>query len=551
MKKNIIFNITKQVRVDESPFGIVIYIYKDRNNILVEDMVTGKCIQASSYDIGTYLKLENIQTEWKRSFNNSYTRTNNNNVEHFMPLYMEENRYATLTFDIISRMRPTFRTRRVKHPPESRYEIIVINNNEPICGEDDADLKTYNELYKNVKDFETDNFKLEMVDNDRESFYDENFNLIKAPRITCRLPMFQIYSLLSPNIKNEHNDIIRFGYRQDLTVIKIKNKFYRFPYGNISTNDHMCLGSYEYETSETQPESIQDFAYIRMITSRFNGDYIPNIQFNNHIPSCFDINVLREKVKDNNFNFSFMDALFYISQCESVDDINLNMFILTPSIPRAILDFERKLLNKPEDPESLWYAEESTEQGDIDVELVRNPEAGFERGNIETVRNPEFAVPAEVAQVHNELQERLAQNNELRERLAQVGITEIPGGTLNTLIGEALHERIEQYAFNPNHNDLPGIHEYAMRFVNPGPIGTIPITVTVGPEEIIRTDVPQSPTDVGFNNMRGITQTNRYSTNGYTELQANHDRRILEQNMMDDREGEENDTNRESTVTSQ
>ena len=42
MRKNIIFNITKHVKVDESPFGIVIYIYKDRNTILVEDMISGK-----------------------------------------------------------------------------------------------------------------------------------------------------------------------------------------------------------------------------------------------------------------------------------------------------------------------------------------------------------------------------------------------------------------------------------------------------------------------------------------------------------------------------
>ncbi len=594
MRKNIIFNITKHVKVDESPFGIVIYIHKDRNCIFVEDMVTGKCIQASSYDIGKYLKLDNVQTEWKRSFNHSYTRMQNSNTEYFMPLYMETNKFATLSFDIVSRLKPDFRTKRVPNPSDvNRHrgrEINMVNN-----GEEEPDrsggtgnhLKTYNELYEKVKDFETDNFKLIMIANEKEKVYDENFKLINSPHITCKLPMFQIYTLLIPTITTESK--ILFGYRQELTVIKIKDRFYRFPYGNISSNDHMCLGNHSYSYSKTQPDSIQDAAYAGIITSVFNGDYNPNIKFNNQIPSCFDIDILREKVKHDDFEFSFMDALFYLSQCESIEDLNLNMFILTPSIPKPISDFERKLLNKPqdEDDEPIWYQEETTEDlqnEDRPADPIRNPEAGFERGNIGTVEEirvrdelRDHAIIQEPPENHQRYYPgyithtaatatTIYTTDEIRNQQAQ--------NFLENLTGEQLRECADQVGFNLNQTNIPGLHEIALRFVSPGPIEAIPLNFVVG--EQIRTDVPQ-PQNIPINDSTGVQDGQHFDGEGRLvtsveelheqaldqQLQAqlpqditinNHDIRTIYltealASHINNTEGEENDTNRESTDT--
>ena len=576
MRKNIIFNITKHVKVDESPFGIVIYIYKDRNTILVEDMISGKCVQASSYDIGKYLRLDNVQTEWKRSFNHSYTRMQNSNVEYFMPLYMETNRFATLSFDIINRMKPDYRTKRVPDPSDVRVrgrEINVVNN-----GEEEPDrsggtgihLKTYNELYEKVKDFETDNFKLEMIENEKEKVYDENFELIKSPYITCRLPMFQIYALLIPSIHNESN--IRFGYRQELTMIRIKDRFYRFPYGNISSNDHMCLGNHSYSHVKNQPDSIQDAAYAGMITSVFNGDYMPNIKFNNQVPSCFDIDVLREKVKNNDFAFSFMDALFYLSQCESIEDLNLNMFILTPSVPKPISDFERKLLNKPqdEDDEPLWLPEETTADPN-DTVPIRNPEAGFEQENNEL---PEFVVPVEGIRVRDELRDHTL-NHLPREVLSRynpeshghVSTTAtiyantstnstytIQGGTLENLTGEELQERVEQFGVQDGqHFDSAGTLITSAEQINVHvrehiPVEEINLNFTV--EELHEQALDQQlqaeiPQDININD-------HERRTIDLTEALANPIRNTEDLVWpINNTEGEENDNNRESTITNQ
>ena len=343
MRNNISYNIVKKVRVENSPFKIAIYIYKNQNKILVENLETGRCVEADSHTVNSYLKIQDIETAWKRSFDHSYVRYSKNNPEYFMPLYQETNRFATLRFKIVSRCAPQFRTIRVPHPTDSNRTVQQVDNTE--VESTVSPLKPYNVLFKNIKDFETENFKLEMEDDDYYNICDENFEKLKTPYIECRVPLFQIYATLSPKIDlNHYYSNGHFNYEQSLTVTKINDKFYRFPYGNTKDTDNVCLGSQNLGQYK-QPDSIQEVAYLYMVATHYNGDYTPHLKFNNDIPTTLDIDWIREKVNKNEFEFSFVDALFYLSQCETVEEVNLNMFILTPNIPEEIMDFEKKLFN--------------------------------------------------------------------------------------------------------------------------------------------------------------------------------------------------------------
>ncbi len=383
MRKNITYSITKKVRVDNSPFKIAIYVFKDRNRILIEDLETGKAIETNSYSINNYINLGKTETDWERSFDNTYIRFHEGRPEYFMSYYPESNRYVNLTIDIIKKMCPFFTNKEVMNPTTNRRVIMIDNEITPEKKEE----KTYNFIFKNVKDFEVPNFKLEMVESERTIFVNEDFTPIKIPQITCRVPLFQIFSILKPNIHiYEYEQKAYFDHNHSLTVMKMDNKFYRFPYGNTSDSDQLCLGGYSVPQKNTQPDSIQDLLYAQIITTIFNGDYTPHVKFNNQIVTTFDIDWIREKINKDDFKVSFMDVLFYISQCETLEEINKKLFILSPNIPKSILEFESKLLK------ILNPARAEEEQATFEGQIVTDDE--IEPTGPETARmNFRFVAP--------------------------------------------------------------------------------------------------------------------------------------------------------------
>ena len=381
MRKNITYNITKKVRVENSPFKIGIYVFKDRNRILIEDLETGKAVESDSYSINNYIKLGKTETDWERSFDNTYIRFHEGRPEYFMSHYPEQNRYANLTIDIVKKMCPFFTNKEVMNPTTNRRVIMIDNEITPEKKEE----KTYNFIFKNVKEFEVPNFKLEMVESERTSFVNEDFTPLKIPQITCRVPLFQVFSILKPKIHiYEYEQKAYFDYQHNLTVTKMDNKFYRFPYGNTSDSDQMCLGGYSVPRKNTQPDSIQDLSYAQIITTVFNGDYNPHVKFNNQIVTTFDIDWIREKINKDDFEVSFMDVLFYISQCETLEEVNKKLFILTPNIPKPILEFESRLFKILNPARAEEVAQESFTIGIEEAEPTEaEPDpAGFVPGHL-------------------------------------------------------------------------------------------------------------------------------------------------------------------------
>jgi len=340
MYKSVTYNITKKVRVENSPFKIGIYVFKDRNRILIEDLETGKAIETDSYSIGDYIQLGEAETDWERSFDNTYIRFHEGHPEYFMHHYPEQNRYANLTINIIKKTCPFFRTKEVTNPTTNHLDLMIDHEITPEKTED----KTYNYLFKNVKNFEVANFKLEMIESEQTIFVNEDYTCLKIPQITCRVPLFQLFSILRPKINlYKYEQKVHFDYRHSLTIMKIDNEFYRFPYGNTSDIDQMCLGDYIVPQKNIQPDSIQDLSYAQIVTTIFNGDYNPHVKFNNQIQTTFDIGWIREKINKDDFEVSFMDVLFYLSQCKTLEEVNKKLFILTPNVPKQILEFEAKL----------------------------------------------------------------------------------------------------------------------------------------------------------------------------------------------------------------
>jgi len=74
-----------------------------------------------------------------------------------MPLFSEDVRFATLTLLINGAMLPNFKTIRKTHPGLDLPVFVVDNSAEDY-------ESTYNYLCKNIKEFETDNFKLRFKD---------------------------------------------------------------------------------------------------------------------------------------------------------------------------------------------------------------------------------------------------------------------------------------------------------------------------------------------------------------------------------------------------
>ncbi len=328
MKKTIDIDIIKSKYVKKSPFKFIIYVLEDSTNIIIENAQKGKAIITDAHHIQNIIRLSDIKTNWIKSFDDSFIKFNNDRIYYFMPLFPEDVRFVTLTSIINSTMLPNFKIVRKTHP-ELGLQVAVIDNSS-------EDYKsTYNYLFKNIKEFETDNFKLRFKDsikNEINKIYDENFIPIKEIEITYTVPILKLYMILSPMFSSQ-----RYDFNNTLIVMRYKNKFYRFPYGNVNNGDWLCFGRENTELKK-QSISIANFCYYQIITTIFNGDYSPLIKFNNKIQTTLDIDWINNKISKNDFELSYVDVLYYLSNCKKIEDINFQLFLLSPNVPKEILE---------------------------------------------------------------------------------------------------------------------------------------------------------------------------------------------------------------------
>jgi hypothetical protein len=320
-------NVYKLVETKNSPFDIVVYIFDNGQRVLVENPRIGKTVISDIYTIQKLFHLTEKKTEWLRTFDGQYVKFEIDTVFHFLPLFYESVRYPVLTFEIFNYNTPSFRTINKKIDGH----IVKCIDNEIIDGSYEKTKETtYNYLFQNVKPFKTNNFQLEFEEEPRRNtYYEDGVTFLPSIKITCKVPVFQLYTIIHQDIRCDDS----YRYLCKLLIMKINNVFYRFPYGNIFNDDNICMGYNLNRTSKEEPRSIADVCYSHIITSSFNGDFAPMINFDNKVPISLDIEYIREKISQNDFSISFIDTLLYLSSCKNPNDINLNLFLQSPNVP--------------------------------------------------------------------------------------------------------------------------------------------------------------------------------------------------------------------------
>ena len=328
-KTSIVLNVYKSIETKNSPFDTIIYIFDNGEKFLVEDPRMGKTVLTNMYEIQKLLHLTEVKTNWLRTFDGQYIKVEGNTVFHFLPLFYEQVRKPILTFNLSNRNVPKFRT-------IEKYingKTIRCLDNEIDGTSNKTKETTYNYLFQNLKPFKTNNFELEIIEDiSNLIYYEDGITMLPRIKITCSVPIFQPHAILYQNLRNSETYGEKYGYTCNLLVMKINDTFYRFPYGNIYQDDRMCFGNNSNCVLE-EPPSIAEVCYSHIITSEFNGDFDPMINFNNSVQISLDVDYIREKISQDDFSISFIDVLLYLSSYEDPRDINLNLFLQSPNIP--------------------------------------------------------------------------------------------------------------------------------------------------------------------------------------------------------------------------
>jgi hypothetical protein len=260
-------------KITKNPFKYIIYVFKN-NNILVEDPQkhTRKIIE--NRDVNKYIRTTTEATNWYTCFKDLYIKLNNKKLIRLFPLFNEPVRYVSLTF---------------------KYHLII--------------YKEDNWINKSANNFKIQVFK----DND-----DTN-NKIKNIIITTNVPLFQTYCMLD-------NRTLKL-------FIKIKNKFYRFPYGNIFSDNSMCISLDKslFELGSENFEKIKESLLTNIIISPFNNDINRYCKHDSYSKTTLDLKTITDNVNNNKFNNTFIDILYYLSQTP-LESININLFHETNEI---------------------------------------------------------------------------------------------------------------------------------------------------------------------------------------------------------------------------
>jgi len=327
VKIPIIYNKLTQKNVKNTPFETIIYVRDDNSSFLIEKPKIGKTVIADILKIKQLLRIMYPTTDWEKTINDQYISLNQNRIYHFLPLNNDIFKRVILTFNILKNSEPYFRTTLTSAGPAVDNSII---QDQP-----ETEFQTYKYLFKNIRPFKTDSFELELIEpkSNHDIIFDEDGEPIKKIQITCKVPIFKLYCTCFKQING--------STYCEMIVMRYNNVFYRFPYGNVYNDDRMCFGTNI--QLDTNGAKVEDIIYSNVVTSIYNGDFSPFLNFNNAIPTTLDIDWIREQINVDNFKMSFIDVLLYLSTCEKPEDVNMKIFLKSPNIPQKIQeDFDRE-----------------------------------------------------------------------------------------------------------------------------------------------------------------------------------------------------------------
>ena len=291
-------DILKQINTDCNLFDLIIYVLANSNSILIERPKDHKIWQTSAYNIGEYIRVKKVKTDWVRHIDGSYTKFDQDILHHIVPLRNEFGFYN------------------IKH---------AIN----------VSMKNYRLL----RTFTNPNFKLTKTI--RKNTKLNQFIL----SFDAAVPIWPLWALVTSNMKLKEP---KFNLKR--LFMKIDDVFYRFPYGNVNGNDKVCTGA----GNKGDFKSVEDI-WFNWITTTFNFDYKHNIKPNSLymkkdkkgddnrlIPVTYDleyINMILHTSEDPVEKVSIIDALFYMSNIEDTRHIDFSkIFFKHPGIPEKVIE---------------------------------------------------------------------------------------------------------------------------------------------------------------------------------------------------------------------
>ena len=271
-KNTLNFEYYKRVNTDNTPFKLILYLYKNSLNLLIEDPNTSKMYLTDQYDLQKFIKVKEIETPWIKTIDGSYIKYTTKEIYQVLPIFNNTN-FINLEIEI------------------------------PLNEKERNRVRKLNEKHFKITEGKTGSI-----------------------RISASFPMWNVWGLVQ---NNKDSDL----YSLQKTFIKFKNKFYKFPYGNVNDENRVCLGS-----GTTLFENVKQLWHNYILTI-FNRDYGFNIRshklfeisritrrkIERFISPTFDLEHINILIQLKRFDkISLIDMMYYLSNLELIDDDSIS-----------------------------------------------------------------------------------------------------------------------------------------------------------------------------------------------------------------------------------
>lgn len=266
---NIISQKKSPIKFSGIDFGL--FVNRDDGVVYVENYITDTAHAVSIYDLHHYVKISTINTNWSQLTTGNYIRYVNNEL---------------LEKTLIGSGRCNINIRFKQNIPNLCPLFTFLENNDPL----------YNPSLFSVDDFNT---------------------------IQVNVPIFDLYGIFrTPINKNTESDEKQIVKHFSHIQMKINDKFYHFPYGNVHRSNKICMISNKYKFDYINA------AYYSWITSIFNNDlgFIFKYSDSKYIFNKFKtLSEIMETINNGEI-FSFIEFLYYVSHINE-NDLNYNIFM--------------------------------------------------------------------------------------------------------------------------------------------------------------------------------------------------------------------------------
>ena len=272
-KRKITFDIVKRVNTNYNIFERVIYFLKNEHKIIIEDFNEDICFTTDGYNIKNYIYLSKPTINWSKDIYQNYIKFSEGILLQVVPLFKK---IKTIKFKI------------------------------------DFDLN--NKKFKKINFSPNKNFKIKAFNTTDKKSETANAKI----NLECFLPVFPIYV----QVQKGNN-----GFYLNKIFMKIKNKYYSFPYGNVQQKSNsMCLGI----RNKKKFKSIKDI-FINIFTTPFNHDYSFNLKFQNKLKYFkLDLNYIHLKIH-NKKDIHLIEMFYYLSQVIEAENLEYQkIFYLIP-----------------------------------------------------------------------------------------------------------------------------------------------------------------------------------------------------------------------------